>query len=139
MRFERVLVACAALCLSSGLAAAQQFTTAAEVKPILSATKKSWVAVREYDGKDLVYFTNLLAWRCGLDAIFFSVNGGPEERWKTEPCYDNEATPNAQKGQDFLPFTSLPLASVDSLSVRIVYDDGSEDRAKYARQAILMP
>ena len=116
-----------------------KFTTATEVKPILTATKANWVAIRDYDGQDLLYVTHLLAWRCGLDAIFFSVNGGAEERWKTEPCYEGEATPNAQKGQAFLPFNSYPLGSVASLSVRIVFDDGTEDAAKYQRKAVLMP
>lgn len=136
---KRVLVAGAAICLGAGVAAAQQFTTAAEVKPILTATKGNWVAVREYDGKDLVYLTNLLAWRCGLDAIYYDINGNGEERWKTEPCYEGEATPNAQKGDGYLPFMSFPLGSVQSLTVRIVYDDGSGDAAKYQRKAILMP
>lgn len=118
---------------------AQQFTTAAEVRPILEATKANWVAVREYDGKDLLYFTHLLAWRCGLDGIYFSVNGGSETMWVGEPCYEGEAQPNALKSNNLLPFTSFALQSINSVNVRIVYDDGSEASASFQRAAILIP
>ncbi len=120
-------------------AVAQQFTTADEVKPILTATKANWVAVREYDGKDLLYFTHLMAWRCGLDSIHYSVNGGAETLWKGEPCYDSEAQPNAIKATDTLPFTSFGLNTINNVAVRIVYDDGSQDSANYARAAIMTP
>lgn len=114
-------------------ASAQQFTTAAQVRPMLDATKARWIEVREYDGKDLLYFTNLLAWRCGLDAIFYSVNGGAETRWK-EGCYENETDPNALKE---LPYVGFPLGSVESVTVRLQYDDGSTDSASYPRGKIL--
>lgn len=130
------------LALAAGLAApatAQQFTTAAEVRPMLDATKPRWIAVREFDGRDLLYFTNLLAWRCGLDAIHFSVNGGPEMLWDGEPCYDGEAVPNAQKAADKLPYVSFPLGSVETVDVRITYDDGGSDTAAYQRGAIMTP
>lgn len=125
-----------ALALSAP-AAAQQFTTAAEVRPMLDATRARWIAVREYEGKDLLYFTNLLAWRCGLDAIFYSVNGSGETRWNGEPCYDGEAVPNAQKAADKLPYVSFPLGSVESVTVRLQYDDGSADSASYSRSQIM--
>ncbi len=118
---------------------AQQFTTAAEVKPILEATRANWVAVREYDGKDLLYFTHLMAWRCGLDAIYYAVNGGDETLWLGEPCYEGEAQPNAIKSNNLLPFTSFGLQTVESVDVRLVYDDGSESSASYPRQAIMTP
>lgn len=128
--------ACVALALASP-ASAQQFTTAAEVRPMLDAIRSRWIAVREYDGQDLLYFTNLLAWRCGLDAIYYSVNGGAEREWDGEPCHDGEAVPNAQKDLDKLPYVGFPLGSVNSVDVRIEYDDGETDSASYQRSDIL--
>lgn len=114
----------------------QDFTTAAEVRPILDATKGNWVAVREYDGKDLLYFTHLLAWRCGLDGIYFSLNGGAEQKFDAEPCYEGENPPNAIKATDRLPFLNFELKSVNTVAMRLVYDDGSEDTASFERAAI---
>jgi len=115
----------------------QQFTTAEEVKPILDATKANWIAVREFDGQDLLYFTHLMAWRCGLDQIYYALNGGDEQRWNGEPCYEGEAQPNAIKASDVLPFVALPLGSVQSVTVRLEYDDGSIDSATYQRRDVL--
>ena len=134
----RVLkIACLGLALASP-ASAQQFTTAAEVRPMLEAIRTRWIAVREYDGQDLLYFTNLLAWRCGLDQIHYSVNGGAEVRWDGEPCYDGEAVPNAQKDLEKLPYVGLPLGSVNTVSVRIEYDDGGSDSQDFVRSDILI-
>jgi hypothetical protein len=114
----------------------QNMTTAAEVRPILNATQENWVAVREYNGQDLLYFTHLLAWRCGLEAIHFSVNGGEERRFKAEPCYEDEATPNALKVTDMLPYQQFALGSVDTVELRIVYDDGAETVTSFDRAQI---
>lgn len=116
---------------------AENFTTAAEVRPLLTATRASWVAVREYDGNDLLYFTNLLAWRCGVDSIRYSVNGGGEQSFPMEPCYEGEAVPNAIKGADI--YVTLPPGTVNSVSVTLVFDDGTRDSAQFERQSILLP
>lgn len=120
-------------------ALAQEFTSAAEVRPILEATKRNWLAVREFDGQDLVYFTHLLAWRCGLSEIHYAINGGEEQRFAAEPCYDTEPLPNALKAEDIMPYVSFELGSVDNVSVRIVYDDGGAAAMTYPRDAIIMP
>jgi len=119
-------------------ASAQNFTTAAEVKPILQATKANWIAVREWNGQDLIYFTHLESWRCGLSSVRYAVNGGPLQDWGMEPCRDGTAQPNAI-GADHLPYTALPAGSVQQVMVQVTYDDGSSDSATYDRAAVLMP
>lgn len=117
-----------------------KFTTATEVKPILNATKGNWVAIREWDGRDLIYFTHLESWRCGLSAVFYGVNGARAETiYQLEPCHLGTAPPNALTMQDHLPFVKFPLQAVQQVDVRIIYDDGSEDTATFLRRNVLMP
>lgn len=117
--------------------ASGKFTTATEIKAILPHTKAQWIAVRPYEGQDLLYFTNLLAWRCGLHEIRYGVNGGDKQVLVMEPCYVNEVAPNALKvDQGVLPYVSLPLESVQTIELELLFDDLSEDRASYERAAV---
>lgn len=118
-----------------------QFTTAVEVKPIIGMTKDSWVAVREFDGRDLVYFTHLLSWRCGMWDIRYSVNGDDAfQTFEMEPCHADTAQPNAMTEIDnYLPYLSFPPGSVDSIHVEVLFDDGTTDAAVFERAAVLMP
>ena len=137
---RKSLLLAAAFSAFASMASAQSMTTGAEIKPILTATKPNWVAVRLYDGKDLLYFTNLLAWRCGLEAIYYSVNGGEAQEFEAEPCYRDTATPNALKAEDLSAIlVSFEPETVETVTVVIVYDDGTEDGAEYKREAILIP
>ncbi len=119
-------------------AAAQSFTTSAEVAPILEMTRANWVAVREWDGQDLIYFTHLLAWRCGIMAIVYSVNGGPESQYPAEPCYRDEAQPNAIKMDTVLPYAVAPLGYIQTVKVRLDLDDGRALTATYDRAGVLI-
>lgn len=120
---------------------AQTFTTAAEIKPILTATKPGWIAVREYNGEDVLYFTNALVWRCGLDAILYGLNGAPAETpYPMEPCYEGEPAPNIFKADSAQPFyMTLPLGTVQTITVTVVFDDGSIETGEYLRAAIFTP
>jgi hypothetical protein len=113
------------------------FTTASEVKPILQATKANWVAVRDYEGRDLLYFTNLLAWRCGVEKIEYAVNGGDMVEFKAEPCYLDEAQPNALKveGLDAI-LVSYPPQTIETIDVWVTFDDETVEKATYARAAV---
>ncbi|MEX3314891.1 hypothetical protein [Sulfitobacter sp. PS-8MA] len=130
--------------LPAGLAAEDQtprgqFTTAGEVRPILSATRRSWIALRAYDGRDYLYVTHLWNWRCGLAAIAVSVNDGPMVNWTMPPCHTESATPNAILEGDPLPYVTFGLGSVQSVRVQLVYDDLSMESARFARGAVLIP
>ncbi|KPQ20688.1 MAG: hypothetical protein HLUCCA24_01900 [Rhodobacteraceae bacterium HLUCCA24] len=115
-----------------------RFTTALEVRPILTATQANWVAVREFDGADLVYVTQILAWRCGLLRLRWGVNGEGMQNWPLPPCEEASAQPNALPA-NALPYVRLPRGSVRTVEVEIVYDDLTEDGASFDRAAVLMP
>ncbi len=119
--------------------ASGKFTTALEVKPILTATKASWVALRDYDGQDLLYFTQIESWRCGLFEIRYSVNGAAEKIWDMEPCYLDTRQPNVMKLEDHLPYIRLIGGSVETVKITLYYDDGTSDTATFSRNQILMP
>jgi hypothetical protein len=140
LRFSRTgLIGVIVTVLMAAGAQAQTYTTAAEVKPILQATKPSWIAVREFDGQDLLYFTNLLAWRCGVASVSYAVNGGDKTVLPMEPCHEDTAQPNALLMETILPYVILPLGSVETVAVFVTYDDDTPDQADYERKAVLIP
>lgn len=121
-------------------ALAENFTTAAEIKPILDATRANWIAVREYDGKDLLYFTHLLSWRCGLSEIRYGLNGAvPDKVWPMEPCYDTEPQPNALKMEGAEIYLTEPLSSIQTISISVTYDDGTTTSADFNRADVMTP
>jgi hypothetical protein len=126
--------------LTPSIAQAQgRFLTAAEVKPILNATKGTWIAVREYDGQDLLYFTHLLAWRCGLSKLAYGINGAaPVIPWPLTPCDEDSPTP-AAIGPDQPIYLNEPLNSIKSVTVQITYDDDTTDDVTYTRKSVLIP
>ncbi|MGB3243865.1 MAG: hypothetical protein WBB25_04990 [Sulfitobacter sp.] len=128
----------------AGLAAEPQeptgkFTTAAEIRPIMDATRGKWVAVREYDGKDLLYVTHIWGWRCGLKAMAISVNGEAMQNWPLPPCHEEYSTPNAVLEEDGQPYLSLRLGAVQTIDIQIVYDDLGMDVAHFERGRVLIP
>ncbi|QBF32417.1 hypothetical protein CFI11_14510 [Thalassococcus sp. S3] len=116
-----------------------RFTTATEVKPILSATKASWISTREWEGQDLIYVTQLWSWRCGLLQMQVSVNGGPMQIWPMPPCHIDQQAPNAILESDGLPYAAFPLGSVQSVDVMLVFDDLSTDTASYDGNGVMRP
>ena len=130
----------AAIATMPAAALAENFTTAAEIKPILDATRANWIAVREYDDKDLLYFTHLLSWRCGLDEIRYGLNGAaPDKLWPMDPCYDTEPQPNALKMDGAEIYLAEPLGSIQTISISVTYDDGTKASADFNRAAVMTP
>jgi hypothetical protein len=116
-----------------------KFTTAAEVKPIMQATKGNWVAVREYDGHDLLYVTHIWAWRCGLHAMAISVNGETMQNWPLPECHMKYTTPGAILEEDGTPFLRMRLGSIETIEIQIVYDDLTIEAATFERGNVLIP
>ncbi len=135
----RILLFALIWCASSAHAQGS-FTTAAEVRPIMDMTKANWVAVREFNGADYIYFTHIEAWRCGMDKVNFGINKDiADQEYPLEPCYEGEAVPNAIKLDGHLPYIVLPLRSITNVTIKITYDDGTIDGAKFDRNGVLIP
>lgn len=116
------------------------FTTAAEVKPIMSMTKGSWVAVRDWEGQDLLYFTHIESWRCGLDGVKFGINSTEVDTvYKLEDCHEDTNTPNAMTMEDHLPYLVFEAGSIETVTVEVTYDDGTTEIETFERKAIMTP
>jgi hypothetical protein len=76
---------------------------------------------------DFIYFTAILGWRCGMRELFYGVNGGLAViQFPLEPCYRDLRSPNTFDGTNTWPFfITAPTGSVQSITLRAVYDDGS--------------
>lgn len=116
--------------------AAQDFTSSAGVKPILELIRPQWIAIRPYDGQDLLYMTTLLVYRCGIAQIRFSYNGGDLQVWEGEPCWRDEANPSALKLETHLPYAVAPLDSLQTVTVNLLFDDGTVMEHSYTRQQV---
>lgn len=56
-------------------------------KQILPMTRANWIAFRNFDGRQLVYFTHLVVYRCGLSEIRYSINSDAlDQRFSTARC-----------------------------------------------------
>lgn len=115
--------------LALAIATLSGFTVSAQglvgmEKQILPMTKASWIAFRNYDGRQLIYFTHLAVYRCGLSEVRYSINSDAlEQRLELPPC--DPERPNEIPG-DYLPFLALPLGTAQSFTVQAVYNDGEE-------------
>jgi hypothetical protein len=116
-----------------------RFMTATEVKPILNATRGNWIMVREYDGKDLLYVTQLWSWRCGLLEMRVGINGNDPEVWPMPECHPDQPSPAAILEDDGLPYREFGLGSIAMIEVELTYDDLSTDSVKFSRQGKIIP
>lgn len=94
-----------------------------QIKQIVEMTRANWVSFRDWDGRLLIYFTHLEAWKCGIDVVFYGFDDGPLDRmWELEAC--DPAAPNAVTRD--MPYLSLPAGSVRSIKVQLIYKDGTK-------------
>ena len=107
---------------------------------ILEMTKANWSAVREFDGQDLVYFTQIFSWRCGLMSAKFSINGAPLQDLEMPDCHMDLMQPNAMIDEEaLLVYHRYELGSVNSVRVDLLLDDLTVQSATWQREDILIP
>ncbi|MBL4812209.1 MAG: hypothetical protein JKX69_07630 [Rhodobacteraceae bacterium] len=118
-----------------------RFTTAIEIKPLITATRAGWVAIGSSEAGDLLYFSQLLGFRCGLWDIHYGLNGAPPTiPVVMEECHTGTRSPNAITDPMAFPiYITEPQGSIETVEVQVTFDDGTIDAAVYGRQLILLP
>ncbi len=98
----------------------------AHAKNILENITPKWVSGREYNGKFLVYFTHLLSYKCGLQAINYGVNlDVPDQRWPLSPC-DAKNPYKVGSGKLYASYGE----KLTTMSVQLTYADGTKSPLK---------
>jgi len=94
----------------------------AQNKQILEMTKNSWVAFRNFNGRQLIYFTHLESWKCGILQVKYSINSGSlDQFYLLQSCDPN----NSNAVSTDKPYISLPLGTAQTITVQVTYDDGT--------------
>ncbi len=130
----RLLIAAAVLIagLASDLAGASAQGLLGQEKQILPMISDSWVAFRDYDGKQWIYFTTLVAYHCGLSEIRYSINSDALDRQFPLPACDRQR-PNAIDPARDPPYLTVRRGSALQVMVQVVFSDGEVSAAhRYA-------
>jgi hypothetical protein len=92
---------------------------------ILDMTRGSWAYFRDYNGRQLIYFTHLEAYKCGIAAVSYSLNSDAlDKSWKLQPC-DLKKPHNVTTDK---PYISLPLGTAKSITVHLTFNDGAKSK-----------
>lgn len=110
-----------AMSLAAGNLSAQGLL--GQEKKLLDLTRGNWAYFRDFNGRQLIYFTHLEVYRCGIEKVSYSLNSGALDReWKLQPC--DRAKPNEVTTDR--PYISLPLGTAHMVAVRLIYTDGTQ-------------
>ncbi|RWF38718.1 MAG: methyl-accepting chemotaxis protein [Mesorhizobium sp.] len=101
-------------------------------KQILDQFWTSWIAFDSGGNHGLVYFTQMLSYRCAIKDVHYGLDGAaPDKEIKMPPCdkKDPYAIP-----YDYQPYFKV-ADSVKSMSVQVTYTDGTKSPVReYKRQ-----
>ncbi|TIU36249.1 MAG: methyl-accepting chemotaxis protein, partial [Mesorhizobium sp.] len=92
-----------------------------ENKQILDQFWTSWIAFDSGGNRGLVYFTQMLSYRCAIKEVHYSLNGSAlDKEIKMPPCdaKDPYAIPS-----DYQPYFKVK-DDVKSMAVQVTYTDG---------------
>jgi hypothetical protein len=94
-----------------------------DMKKILNLTQNSWVSFRDFNGKQLIYFTHLEAYTCGIKAVHYSINSDDLDKvWELQPC-ESKGISGVKKE---LIYLTLPLGTAKSIAIQLLFVDGTK-------------
>ena len=94
-----------------------------QIKQVLNMTKNSWVSFRDFNGKQLIYFTHLESYTCGIKQVRYSINTDAlDKTWELHTCNPKDPLKITKE----IIYMTLPLGTAKSVAVQVTFTDGSE-------------
>ena len=94
-----------------------------QMKQILNMTQNSWVSFRDFNGKQLIYFTHLESYTCGIKEVRYSINSDDLDKvWELQPC----DTKNPMAITKDIIYLTMPLDTAKSIAVEVTFADGTK-------------
>ena len=94
-----------------------------QMKQILNMTQNNWVSFRDFNGKQLIYFTHLESYTCGIKEVRYSINSDDLDKvWELQPC-DSKKPMAVTKDIIYL---TMPLGIAKSIAVQVTFMDGTK-------------
>ncbi len=91
-------------------------------KSTLQRFTSTWVAMRDFDGKRLLYFSTLMSYRAAIDEIHYGLGVDiPDKSYDFPP--EDPKNPGAITA-DFLPFIEVP-GDTEFVTVQLKFKDGT--------------
>lgn len=114
-----------------GAARAQNMPPLETFKQMANAAATQWVAFRDFNGRQLVYFTAVISYACGVSEIRWSMNSDSlDQNWPMPKC--NEYLPFSVSADSKI-YETLKLNTAKTISVQLVFKDGTAtDTLTYA-------
>ena len=100
-------------------------------KQVLDQFWTSWIAFDASGNTGLVYFTQMVSYRCGIKEVRYSLNGDSLDKALDLPACDPEepyAIPS-----DYMPYLKIGK-DVTSMSVQVTYADGTQSPVRQFRR-----
>jgi hypothetical protein len=83
----------------------------------------NWVSFRDFNEKQLIYFTPLESYTCGIKKVRYSINSDDRDKvWELQPC--DSKNPMAVT-KDII-YLTMPLGTAKSIAVQVTFADGAK-------------
>ena len=128
------------LVMAPQLGPTDAITAPAEIRALLAQDHVQLAQIDAFGGSDTVFFTNLVAVRCGLASVHFGVNGAAATTpLPLEPCHTGTARPNERRDPAGFPnFVRFAQDSVTLITLDIAFTDGVTETATLPRAGIML-
>lgn len=113
------------LVLSVSLSITVSAMPPAQMKQMLNMTQSSWLSFRDFNAKQLLYFTHLEMYTCGIKEVRYSINNDKLDKiYPLQKC-DPKAPMSMTKEKPYLTFE---LNRVKEVVLEVTFIDGTKSK-----------